>query len=204
MKFEVGFIVRWDLATDLPFSVSFIKTLTLSMTDSMTDSKTDSKIDSKTANSFLNYKLNIGSWAEYTDSEDDEPVPTVPTVPTVPEPVQPKTWGKLPNRVEPVRVEPVLTVTKQKSNGIRTLMVKNLPRDTTPEKLAIELRSIFKTYGPIKDVYIPINRDGQYAGTIKGFAKVQFHNSDHSAIAVTQSITIRKNKLCIEYAKEDR
>ena len=83
-------------------------------------------------------------------------------------------------------------------------MVKNLPRDTTPEKLTNELRSIFKAYGPIKDVYIPINRDGTYAGTIKGFAKVQFHNADHTAIAVSQSITIRKNKLGIEYAKEDR
>ena len=27
LKFEVGFIVRWALATDLPFSVRFIKTL---------------------------------------------------------------------------------------------------------------------------------------------------------------------------------
>ena len=154
------------------------------MTDSMTDSKTDSQ------NVILSWVNKIPSkklWGYYSDSEDDESEP-------VPAPV------REPIR-EPIR-EPVKTI--QKSNGIRTLMVKNLPRDTTPEKLSNELRSIFKVFGAIKDVYVPINRDGAYAGTIKGFAKVQFHNADHSAIAVAQSITIRKNKLGIEYAKEDR
>ena len=185
----------------------------------MTDSKTDSQ------NVILSWVNKIPSkklWGDYSDSEDDEsePVPAPARAPVpapvqpVREPVQPKTWGKLPlARVEPIREpirepvrepirEPVKTI--QKSNGIRTLMVKNLPRDTTPEKLSNELRSIFKVFGAIKDVYVPINRDGAYAGTIKGFAKVQFHNADHSAIAVAQSITIRKNKLGIEYAKEDR
>jgi hypothetical protein len=182
------------------------------MTDSKTETATaiDSKTDSKPKTGFT-FKSNLGSWADYTDSEDDDseddesaPVQPVraPVRAPVPAPVQPKTWGKLPDRVEPVRVEPVRE--QKPNNGIRTLMVKNLPRDTTPEKLTNELRSIFKAYGPIKDVYIPINRDGTYAGTIKGFAKVQFQNADHSAIAVSQSITIRKNKLVIEFAKEDR
>ena len=180
---------------------------TLSMT-SMTDSKIDSKTDSQ--NEILSWVDKIPPkklWGDYSDSDDDSEPVRAP----VRAPVQPKTWGKLPVRVEPVRVEPnrVEPVREQKplqkpNNGIRTLMVKNLPRDTTPEKLTNELRSIFKAYGPIKDVYIPINRDGTYAGTIKGFAKVQFHNADHTAIAVSQSITIRKNKLGIEYAKEDR
>ena len=180
---------------------------TLSMT-SMTDSKIDSKTDSQ--NEILSWVDKIPPkklWGDYSDSDDDSEPVRAP----VPAPVQPKTWGKLPVRVEPVRVEPnrVEPVREQKplqkpNNGIRTLMVKNLPRDTTPEKLTNELRSIFKAYGPIKDVYIPINRDGTYAGTIKGFAKVQFQNADHTAIAVSQSITIRKNKLGIEYAKEDR
>ena len=188
------------LASDLPIFREFYQDISLSMT-SMTDSKTDSKIDSKTeTKTGFTFKSNIGSWADYTDSEDDdsEDDDSEPVKP-VTKPVQPRTWGKLPIR-EPIH-EPVR---EQKPNGIRTLMVKNLPRDTTPEKLTNELRSIFKAYGPIKDVYIPINRDGTYAGTIKGFAKVQFQNADHTAIAVSQSITIRKNKLGIEYAKEDR
>ena len=185
---------------------------------SMTDSKIDSKTDSQ--NEILSWVDKIPPkklWGDYSDSDDDSEDESAPVrasvraAAPVPAPVQPKTWGKLPVRVEPVRVEPnrVEPVREQKplqkpNNGIRTLMVKNLPRDTTPEKLTNELRSIFKAYGPIKDVYIPINRDGTYAGTIKGFAKVQFQNADHTAIAVSQSITIRKNKLGIEYAKEDR
>jgi len=176
-------------------------TETATAIDSETATAIDSKTDSKPKTGFT-FKSNLGSWADYTDSEDDEPEPVKPVRAPVPAPVQPKTWGKLPDRVEPVRVEPVRE--QKPNNGIRTLMVKNLPRDTTPEKLTNELRSIFKAYGPIKDVYIPINRDGTYAGTIKGFAKVQFQNADHSAIAVSQSITIRKNKLVIEFAKEDR
>lgn len=187
-----------------------------SKTDSMTDSETASAIDSKTEPKIgFTFKSNLGSWADYTDSEDDEPEPVQPVQPVqpvrapVPAPVQPKTWAKLPEQPEKKPLQMPLQEQKplreqKPNNGIRTLMVKNLPRDTTPEKLTNELRSIFKAYGPIKDVYIPINRDGTYAGTIKGFAKVQFQNADHSAIAVSQSITIRKNKLVIEYAKEDR
>ena len=176
---------------------------------SKTDSKTATAIDSETASAIdskpktgFTFKSNLGSWADYTDSEDDEPEPVKPVPEPVPAPVQPKTWAKLPDPEK--KTLPEQKPLQMPNNGIRTLMVKNLPRDTTPEKLTNELRSIFKAYGPIKDVYIPVNRDGTYAGTIKGFAKVQFQNADHSAIAVSQSITIRKNKLVIEYAREDR
>jgi len=198
------------LATDLPIFRKFYQDISLSMT-SMTDSKTATAIDSETATAIdsktdskpktgFTFKSNLGSWADYTDSEDDEPEPVrAPVRAPVPAPVQPKTWAKLPEQPEKKPLPE-----QKPNNGIRTLMVKNLPRDTTPEKLTNELRSIFKAYGPIKDVYIPVNRDGTYAGTIKGFAKVQFQNADHSAIAVSQSITIRKNKLVIEFAKEDR
>jgi RNA recognition motif-containing protein len=98
--------------------------------------------------------------------------------------------------------------TQNVSNSNRTLMVKNLPRDSTVEKLEIDLRSLFVVHGPIRDVYIPVNHEGQYTGTIKGFAKLQFHNADHAAKAIVQAvtkpITIRKKKLFIEYANQDR
>jgi len=184
----------------------FYQDLSLSMTEtaSAIDSKTDSQ---KEILSWVDKIPPKKLWADYSDSEDDEPEPVQP-VPApvrapVRAPVQPRTWAKLPEPEKKTLPEQK-PLREQKPNGIRTLMVKNLPRDTTPEKLTNELRSIFKAYGPIKDVYIPVNRDGTYAGTIKGFAKVQFQNADHSAIAVSQSITIRKNKLVIEYAKEDR
>ena len=165
---------------------------------------------------FINRVVNTAAWGDYTDSDDDEPIkPATPvTKPATPvtkpattaTPVTTRTWAKLSNESPTATVPattatvPATTTTESRS----TLMVKNLPRDTTPQKLAIELRSFFKTYGPIKDVYIPINRDGVYAGTIKGFAKLQFHQSAHAALAVKQSLTIRNNRLSIEYANQDR
>jgi len=147
-----------------------------------------------------------------SDSDDDHtPVQSVPKTVTKPVPntvpnTVPKTWAKLPiQQVQQVQQVQVQQVQVQVQEPARcTLMVKNLPRDTTPEKLANELRSIFKAYGPIKDVYIPINRDGKYIGTIKGFAKVQFHKSESASNAYHAVITIRKNTLSIEYANQDR
>jgi hypothetical protein len=91
------------------------------------------------------------------------------------------------------------------SNGIKTLMAKNLPRDITVEKL----RSIFEPHGPIRDIYIPKNMDksSPYFGTIKGFAKVQFLKPEDSAKAYQAEfgrLSIGSNKIVIEFAKEDR
>lgn len=88
--------------------------------------------------------------------------------------------------------------------GRRTLMAKNLPRDITVQ----ELRNIFEKYGAIRDLYIPINPKGtQYAGTIKGFAKIQFLKSDDSASAFAAQyalINIRGKNIVLEPAAEDR
>jgi hypothetical protein len=190
------------------------------------NSKTESKTESTESKSyFLNRVVNTAAWGDMSDSDsDDDTVKTVPnavkTVPnavkTVPKTVPnavpnavPKTWAKLPiQQVQQVQVQQVqvqqVQVQQVQEPARCTLMVKNLPRDTTPEKLANELRSIFKAYGPIKDVYIPINRDGKYIGTIKGFAKVQFHKSESASNAYHAVITIRKNTLSIEYANQDR
>ena len=155
-------------------------------------------------NSFLNRVVNTAAWGDDTDSDDE---PTVPVVsvpskcpwakveqkPEKPEPVQKSEKPEKPEKQEP-----------KKSDGVRTLMIKNLPRDTSPTMLSNELRTIFKAYGPIKDIYIPINKDGKYVGTIKGFAKVQFHKSAHADNAYQARVTLRKNTLAIEYAREDR
>lgn len=89
--------------------------------------------------------------------------------------------------------------------GIKTLMARNLPRDITVE----QLRAVFEKYGPLKDVYIPRNMDKNsiYFGTIKGFAKVEFLKSEHSAKAFQEEfgrITFGSNKVSLEFAKEDR
>ena len=160
-------------------------------------------------NSFLNRVVNTAAWGDDTDSDSDDE-PTVPVV-SVPSKCP---WAKVeqkPEKPEPVQKPvqiPVQIPEKQekpeKPDGVRTLMVKNLPRDTSLTMLSNELRTIFKAYGPIKDIYIPINKDGKYVGTIKGFAKVQFHKSAHADNAYQARLTLRKNTLAIEYAREDR
>ena len=174
-------------------------------------------------NSFLNRVINTAAWGDDTDS-DDEPTPVHTPFRPVPTPVPTKCpWAKLEQKPEKPEKSEKSEKPEQKSekpekpeqksekpeksekpDGIRTLMIKNLPRDTSPTMLSNELRTIFKAYGPIKDIYIPINKDGKYVGTIKGFAKVQFHKSAHADNAYQARLTLRKNTLAIEYAREDR
>lgn len=91
------------------------------------------------------------------------------------------------------------------SVGIKTLIVRNLPRDITVQ----QLRNVFDKYGPIKDIYIPKNMDksSPYFGTTKGFALIKFLNAEDSAKAFTAEygcLTIGRNNISIEFAKEDR
>jgi RNA recognition motif-containing protein len=93
---------------------------------------------------------------------------------------------------------------KIESNTIKTIIVRNLPRDITVHIL----RDIFEKYGPIKDIYIPKNMDrlSPYYGTIKGFALIKFLTPQHSALAFYQlsSLVINHNRVALEFAKQDR
>lgn len=89
--------------------------------------------------------------------------------------------------------------------GIKTIITRNLPRDITVDLL----RTAFEKYGPIRDIYIPKNMDkaSPYFGTVKGFALIKFLKPDDSARAYTSEygrLTINKNNIAIEFAKEDR
>lgn len=89
--------------------------------------------------------------------------------------------------------------------GIKTLIVRNLPRDISTDLLMVS----FMKYGPIRDIYIPRNMDksSQYYGTVKGFALIKFLNATDSATAYTKEfgiLAIRGQKIFIEFAKEDR
>ena len=178
----------------------------------MTECHSESKIPF-----FIGRVIDPRSWDEQSDDSDDsddEPVakpvePVAKPVPLVTKPVPPvplvtksKTWAKLPHldKVEP-NLDKVDKVDPN-PNKICTLMVKNVPRDS--DNLNQDLRLLFSKYGPIKDIYIPINRDGKYAGTIKGFAKLQFRKYHSADNAVTASLYLRNNKLAIEYANQDK
>ena len=178
----------------------------------MTECHSESKIPF-----FIGRVIDPRSWDEQSDDSDDsddEPVtkpiePVAKPVPPVTRPVPPveptksKTWAKLPHldKVEP-KVDKVEHNVDPNPNKICTLMVKNVPRDS--DNLNQDLRLLFSKYGPIKDIYIPINRDGKYAGTIKGFAKLQFRKYHSADNAVTASLYLRNNKLAIEYANQDK
>ena len=89
--------------------------------------------------------------------------------------------------------------------GIKTVIARNLPRDVRVE----QLRAVFEKYGPIRDIYIPKNADrsSPYFGTIKGFALIKFLNPAHSAQAYESEyghLTIGRNNITVEFAKEDR
>lgn len=137
------------------------------------------------------YDESVAQWEKYHDAiiekKLSEPEPEI-----IPEPQE------VPAKKEEI-VVPAFTP------GIKTLMARNLPRDITVE----QLRAVFEKYGPLKDVYIPRNMDKNsiYFGTIKGFAKVEFLKSEHSAKAFQEEfgrITFGSNKVSLEFAKEDR
>ena len=180
------------------------------------DSKNDSKTKSeKEVNSWVQ-KYAPRNWGD--DSDDEDPVIPVTTVskqcPWAPIKAPVTSFKEIQKEVQPIRpkevresketIRPIKPV--KSTNGIRTLMVKNLPRDTTPQRLTEEIRAVFEKYGSLKDVYIPKNMDksSEYFGTIKGFAKVQFLRADDASTAVLYPCSIRRNTLYIEFAKEDR
>lgn len=82
---------------------------------------------------------------------------------------------------------------------IKTVVVRNLPRNTTPEQLGKR----FTQYGEVADVYLPKNMDASKGpvGSIKGFAMIRFTNPLASAMAIA---TEKSRGEQIEFAKADR
>jgi len=185
------------------------------------DSKNDSKSQSaKVVDSWVE-KYTPRNWGDDSDDEEDPVIPVTTATTTVSKqcpwaPIKAPviSFKEIQKEVQPIRpkevresketIRPIKPV--KSTNGIRTLMVKNLPRDTTPQRLTEEIRAVFEKYGSLKDVYIPKNMDksSEYFGTIKGFAKVQFLRADDASTAALYPCSIRRNTLYIEFAKEDR
>jgi RNA recognition motif-containing protein len=86
----------------------------------------------------------------------------------------------------------------------KTLVLHNIPRSTTTK----DIRAIFSKYGPLHDIYIPKNMDqnSEHYGTIRGFAIIKFFRPESAYEAYLNeysTLTIRKNMITIEFAKED-
>lgn len=87
----------------------------------------------------------------------------------------------------------------------KTLILHNIPRDITVE----ELRPLFEKYGPIRDIYIPRNKDetSEHFGTVKGFALVKYLSPDCAKKAYDAEfgrLYLGFRLISVEYAKEDR
>jgi hypothetical protein len=90
--------------------------------------------------------------------------------------------------------------------GRRTLMAKNLPRESIT---VAKLRKVFEQFGTLKDVFIPLNMDksSPYFRTVKGFAKIEFLTAESAEAAYNKmfgSLTIDGCLIGLEPAKEDR
>ena len=119
-------------------------------------------------------------------------------------------WDDAVNTVKiletaPVQIQQTTTTILFNPNQVKTIVARNLPRDTTAEELQI----VFSKHGPVRDVYIPKNLDknSSYYGTIKGFALVKFMSAADSTrayMAETTHLYIRGKMIGLEFAKEDR
>jgi hypothetical protein len=107
--------------------------------------------------------------------------------------------------VQPFQVQQITTNVLFNPNQIKTLIVRNLPRDVTED----ELRAIFEKHGPVHDIYIPKNLDSTspYYGSIKGFALIKFlshQDSTRAYLSETTRLLIRGKTIGIEFANKDR
>ena len=87
----------------------------------------------------------------------------------------------------------------------KTLILHNIPRDITLE----ELRPLFEKYGPIRDIYIPRNKDekSEHFGTVKGFALVKYLSpvcAKKAYDAEFGRLYLGFRLISVEYANEDR
>jgi len=80
-----------------------------------------------------------------------------------------------------------------------SLFIRNVPDGTRPE----ELRSMFSKYGPISDVYVPVD---YYTRRNRGFAYIQFDDPKDAEEAIYNLDRTRLygRELEVEFARGDR
>jgi hypothetical protein len=97
----------------------------------------------------------------------------------------------------------VATISANPRN-IKTLFVRNLPRDVT----VTEMQVMFAPFGALHDVYVPKNTEpGKYFGTIKGFALIKYkhyNDSTRAFLDVGATFYLRGKEVTIEFAKQDQ
>ena len=92
-----------------------------------------------------------------------------------------------------------------KNKSKKTLILHNIPRDVSVS----DLRPHFEKYGPIRDIYIPRNKDEKSAlfGTVKGFALVKYLSPASARKAYESEfgkLYLGCRLVSVEFANEDR
>ena len=87
----------------------------------------------------------------------------------------------------------------------KTLILHNIPRDITVDDLRLE----FEKYGPIRDIYIPRNKNekSEHFGTVKGFALIKYLSPACAKKAYDAEfgrLYLGYRLISVEYANEDR
>jgi len=80
-----------------------------------------------------------------------------------------------------------------------SLYIRNLGSSTRPE----DLRRVFAKYGPIRDIYIPLD---YYTKEARGFAYVQYEDirDAEDALYYEEHVRVHGRELDVQYAEGDR
>jgi RNA recognition motif-containing protein len=106
---------------------------------------------------------------------------------------------------ETVPFTTMVSDTPQASQRVKTIIARNVSRNTSPE----DLHERFRLYGVIRDIYLPRNKDphSPHYGTIRGFAIIKYETAAQSARAFralsTTGLSICGNQVTVEFAKSD-
>lgn len=136
------------------------------------------------------------SWADVCSELDPHFYDDVPTQ-------APKTPHSTPiiTSLPSASIEDGFTLVTNKPNNKapKTIVLRNLPRDIN----SAELRTIFERFGPIHNIYIPIDKS---TGHIKGFSFIEFIAPDSAAAAYAAlyaKLTLRSRAISIELKKSN-
>ena len=140
------------------------------------------------------------SWADLAESQDPDYYKHVDTIPSAPTPTPTSTpviASAVDSTIAIASIDDGFQLVKKRksTNNLKTIVCRNLPRDTKRE----ELRKLFEVYGPTKDVYIPVDKS---TGNIRGFGFIEFIKADdaqHAYDSQCGKLVIRKRNITVEF-----
>ena len=137
------------------------------------------------------------SWADFAGATDPEFYNDVPVSPPTTDAATTAALEAVTTAaLEVAAIDDGFQLVKRKStNNLKTIVCRNLHRDSTRE----ELRKIFEQFGPTRDVYVPVDKS---TGNIRGFGFIEFIKADdaqHAYDSQAGKLVIRKRNITVEF-----